>query len=395
VARTQHQSRNAAFIAAQSGTELDLSPGMIEIDFGVDPLLVKRSLGVHGNDQWDIAQECDTHWMTRARQWGGGFFHHPGALELSAPGGTPVVATCTDSVGVAALAVGVRWRCRLSGRPRHAYFPSLPVARPGVDHGAVVRSLCEVLRRTGVDDVTFDSFDAPDESRNARWGVPGAERAEYRVALDAMPAELNARLSSHHTRIVNRGDRDDWTLDISTSDAAVADLARVAQSATDRAASRGNPFAADPWHIDKARQLSNNDWGVAVHRATKEGRLLSAALIGWGGDRAFYLGGGSTAEGYECGAATWMHWRTMLHLRERGLLCYNLGGAPGGASSPAHPAHGLHRFKSAFGAHRVSLHGLQWTDNSLHAGLHRAARRLASTQASATDADHPTPVHAS
>jgi hypothetical protein len=343
-------------------------------------------------DQWAIAQECDTAWWARAREWGGGFFHHPNALTLGPPEGVPLIATCVDSIGVAAAAAGVRWRCRLSGKPRHAYFPSLPIVRPGVDQTAVMRSLCNVLSGLGVSDVACDSFDAGSESWSIAWGAPAADRGEYRIALNATPDELAARLSSHHTRLVHRGDRDRWRLEMDVSDDAVSALARVADSATIRGAARGNPFSAAPWQLSRAIQVSNRDWGVTVCRVLAGDALLSAALIGWGGERAFYLGGGSTPDGYERGAATWMHWRAMLAFRERGITCYNLGGAPAGALDPAHPSHGLHRFKTAFGSGRVTLRGRHWSDGSLHTGLHRAARRLATVR---TSAPSPTLPHAS
>jgi len=356
--------------------------------------LLSRSVAAQPmDDQWTIAPECDTAWWTRAREWGGGFFHHPNALLLGPPEGDPLVASCVDSVGVAAVAAGVRWRCRLSGRPRHVYFPSLPVVRPGVDGTAVMRSLCQVLNASGISDVACDSFDAAGDSFGVSWGTAAADRCEYRVMLNADTKELTSRLSSHHLRMLHRGDRDGWQLDMGTSDAAIAALASVSQSATERGASRGNPFSAAPWRLDRAKDVSNHDWGVTICRALKDDTLLSAALIGWGGDRAFYLGGGSSVAGYESGAASWMHWRTMLALRDRGISCYNLGGAPAGASEPAHPAHGLHRFKSAFGAGRVTLHGLHWSDGSLHTSLHRAAQRL--NAARTDDHEHSTMAHQS
>ena len=327
-------------------------------------------------DQWTIAPECDTVWWTRAREWGGGFFHHPNALGLTGHAGAPVVATCVDSVGVAAAAVGVRWRCRLSGRARHAYFPSLPIVRPGVAYSAVMRSLCDVLAGAGINEVVCDSFDAAGESYGTAWGEPEGDRCEYRVMLDAAPEQLAERLSSHHVRLLHRGDREGWTADLSLDDEAMTALALVSQSATVRAAARGNPFAAAPWQLTQVRALSDANWGLTICRAFRGKSLLAAALVGWGGDRAFYLGGGSTLEGYECGAATWMHWRIMLVMRDRGVKVYNLGGAPAAAVESSHPSHGLHRFKSAFGAGRVPLRGLHWSDGSLHSSLHRAARRF-------------------
>jgi lipid II:glycine glycyltransferase (peptidoglycan interpeptide bridge formation enzyme) len=104
---------------------------------------------------------------------------------------------------------------------------------------------------------------------------------------------------------------------------------------------------------------------------------LAAALIGWGNGRAFYIMGGSTPEGYEAGASVWLHWRIINQLAESRFTHYNLGGASPTASNADDPAHGLYRFKTAFGARIVPCRSLYWTLSVSHARLHQLARWIA------------------
>jgi len=92
--------------------------------------------------------------------------------------------------------------------------------------------------------------------------------------------------------------------------------------------------------------------------------------VGWGARRAFYLQGGSTPAGYEADASTWLHWRIMRELTDRGLTIYSLGGAPRSADQREDPSYGLHRFKTGFGAHVTSCQGLTWVLSPSHERTH-------------------------
>jgi hypothetical protein len=325
---------------------------------------------------WTISQTRPTEWRALMREFDGGFFQDPNALECSPHAGEPVVGLLRSGDRVDGLAVGIRYRCRLSAKARHAYFPSLPRLRAGVDIDAAMATLADALTALGVSDISFDSFDATAVPPSPRWGVPGVLRNEYRVHLPGTDDDLKHALSSNHARHVRRGEREGWRLDISAPDAAAVTLAQVTESATVRASARGNSFAAAEWNLGRLTQLCDEHWGLAMYGAYSGNTLLCAALIGYGGARAFYLAGGSTEEGYARGAAIWMHWNTMRALRARGIAVYNLGGVPASALRSSHPSKGLHRFKAGFGAELVALNGVRWTDASLHTGLHRAAQRL-------------------
>jgi lipid II:glycine glycyltransferase (peptidoglycan interpeptide bridge formation enzyme) len=103
---------------------------------------------------------------------------------------------------------------------------------------------------------------------------------------------------------------------------------------------------------------------------------LAAALVGWANHRAFYLMGGSTPAGYECGASIWLHWQIASRMADAGFVAYNLGGSSPSAAVPGDPAHGLYRFKTGFGSRAVRCRSLTWTLSSSHARLHRVGRWL-------------------
>jgi lipid II:glycine glycyltransferase (peptidoglycan interpeptide bridge formation enzyme) len=119
-------------------------------------------------------------------------------------------------------------------------------------------------------------------------------------------------------------------------------------------------------------------WGLQLFGAVEGEEVLSAALIGWAGARAFYVTGGSTPAGYESAAAFWMHWSIMLRLREAGLQVYNLGGVPADAAEEGHVQHGLFRFKRGFGGSPVACGGGSATLHPGHAKRHALASRLKS-----------------
>lgn len=325
--------------------------------------------------RWTLQQSPPADWPALTRDLDGGFFHDTRALELGGHDGQRIVALLHGDQ-VDGIAVGLRYRCRLSAKLRHAYFPSLPRFREGVDARAAIESLRAAVADAGASDITFDAFDATVAADHI--GEPGLLRNEYIVDLTREP-DLIRGFATNHQRHVKRGERDGWRHEVSLADTAAAAVALVAESASTRATARGRGFSAATLDLTRVARLCDDHWGVAVHSAFAGDTLLSAALIGRGGTRAFYLVGGSTPEGYSCSAATWLHWRAMQSLRAMGITRYNLGGAPAGALDPGHISHGLHRFKAGLGADLVPLRGFHWIDASLHSRLHRAARRFSAS----------------
>jgi hypothetical protein len=342
-------------------------------------LVAPSLLGARGERRaaWQATSRPGTDWAALLERCGGSFFHSPPALRASLPPGEPVFARLVGGGEVLAVAAGVMCGCRLSLRRRHARFAALPAAAPGVDRAAAAALLARALAAGGAAEVAMDSFASPGGAVPGGGALPGRERWEWVVPLSS-PAEVAPRLSRAHRRHATAGDRAGWTLrELGGSEAARL-LAAVQDAAAGRAARRGDPFGAGvPGAAgDRAVKLGE-PWGVCTFAAYDGAEPLAAALVGWANRRAFYLVGGSTPEGYRRSAAPWLHARVMERLAGHGFAEYDLGGTAAEAAAPAHPAHGLHRFKAGFGAEPVPCRGARWEPGHAHLRAHRALARLA------------------
>jgi lipid II:glycine glycyltransferase (peptidoglycan interpeptide bridge formation enzyme) len=85
---------------------------------------------------------------------------------------------------------------------------------------------------------------------------------------------------------------------------------------------------------------------------------LAGAIVGVSGRTANFLYGASANIKRDLMAPSLMHWTAMLHARERGCACYEMGAVPP-ALDPSHPFHGLYRFKTGFGG-RIELRSGSW-----------------------------------
>jgi len=328
--------------------------------------------------QWKLSATCPADWAAHLASCGGGFFHSPPGLGAGAPDGEPVFALLPEAGQVVGLAVGMRSRCRLSRRPRHVYWPTLPALALTSGQDAALIALVHACADLGAAEVVVDSFDAcwqPDPGCDPSAGASRA-RLEYLVALDADPANLADRYESMHRRHLRRGEREGWVLRAVEGVEAQTTLETVQAAGARRAEGRGT--ARPAMVVARSARASAADlgapWGACVFGAWCAGELLAAALVGWGNKRAFYVQGGSTVPGYQRSAAVWLHWRIMAALAEHGCAVYNLGGTAAGAEQSGHPEHGLYRFKAGFGARMASCRGARWVLGSAHLHAHRFAR---------------------
>jgi hypothetical protein len=181
---------------------------------------------------------------------------------------------------------------------------------------------------------------------------------------------------------VSAGDRAGWTLRALAGAEAGAVLTAAQAEASRRATERGDGFATMAFGADDDAPPSlDAPWGVRTFAAFDGATPLAAARVGWGNRRAFYLVGGSTPEGYRRSASAWLHAAVVRALSAAGFAEYDLGGAPAEAADPAHPSHGLHRFKTGFGARPVACRGLRWEPAPAHLAAHRAMVRIFSPTA--------------
>jgi hypothetical protein len=327
-----------------------------------------RPLGV-GGVHWTLHDRCPPRWWAWLERCGGGFFHTPAAVEEN---GDAFFAELTGNEGVSGIAAGVWRRCRLSRRARHVYLPSTPAILGSASRQAALDALVGRLRADGAAEITMDSFDAAWVPQGSAESTPFALRMEYLVEIDDSPDTLTSRFIHHHRRHLKRGEREGWHFGVIPATQVPDVIAAVQQHASLRAAGRGTPFAVG--RVAAPTASLEAPWGTAGFGAWRGDELLAAVLVGWGGRRAFYLQGGSTPAGYDADASTWLHWRIMRDLADRGLSIYSLGGAPGTAERPDDPSHGLHRFKMGFGASASACCGLRWVLSNGHLRAHKLLR---------------------
>lgn len=327
---------------------------------------------------WQLSDSVPAQWSEVVASGGGGFFHSLPGLSAGAPGGSALYATLADGGTHSGAALGILTRCRLSMTPRHAYFPSLPLLAPNVDPAEAMSGLVAELKSRGVVDIIFDSFDAawtPSASSAGRLGRP---RREYLVDIVESPDAMKATFGQTHRRHVQRGEKSGWEFATVEGSEAGRIMDAVQGSAADRAARREDRFEIGG-SADLLPHISTGPLGpggVRVFVAREGGVVLSAALVGWNGRRAFYVLGGSTPEGYKASASVWLHWKIMQALWGAGVRLYNFGGTPAEAGDPSHPAHGLHRFKTGFSPHEEVRYGLSFELGTVHHLGHRLMGRL-------------------
>ncbi|MFL5540196.1 MAG: GNAT family N-acetyltransferase [Longimicrobiaceae bacterium] len=328
--------------------------------------------------RWESAETPAAEWAARVARCGGSFFHAPPALGASLPAGEPLYATLRSGNEVLAVAAGVACGCRVSARPRHLRFAAFPATAPGVERAHAAELLARWLAGGGAAEVEIGSFASPCEGPPPRGALPGRARTEFVLPLCADASPLDG-LGKTHRRHVAAGKRAGWRLRALDGAEAAGVLGRVQLEASRRATARGDGFAAGAFAAGSAPAAGlAAPWGVLTFAACDGDAPLAAARVGWGNQRAFYLVGGSTPEGYRQSAAAWLHASIATLLAGAGLTEYGLGGTPAEAADPGHPAHGLHRFKAGFGASAVACRGLRWEHAPAHLRAHRLLGRLTS-----------------
>lgn len=326
--------------------------------------------------RWRFHSHCPPDWASRIDQCGGGFFHSPAGLIASGEVGDAFFGELVDGDEVIGIAAGVQRRCRVPPRPRHACLPSPPALAPGARElrARALELLVEGGREAGWTDLTVHSFEAEDPAPPGPTGIRLPPRLEYDIPLSGSSDALRHRLSSHHRRRLPVDDVT-WSLRTLAGRDARALLVDVTRSAVRRAAARrGTGFEVTLPPAEAFRE--DPAWGLTTYAATQTDgdRLLSAALVGWAGTRAYYVSGGSTSEGYASDASIWLHLQIARVFQSAGFTHYCLGGAPAGAASPSDPSHGLHRFKTGFGATVRSCAGVRWVFGAEHEAGHRFTR---------------------
>lgn len=327
--------------------------------------------------RWSFSTQLPPDWGELIKRTGGGIYHSPLGLLLSEATGEPLYCTLHDANdAVVGIALGDQRRCRLSTRPRHLSFPSLPALGTLPNPEAALAALIAQLEARGAAEVDMATYDTPWTPQPERFQLTGSLRQEYVVHLHAEPGELRRSFGSTHRRYSSRGEREGWELRLLHGATAVATLDEVMATTAGRVESQGRSYSITI-PIAAVVEMEDDDAipGQAVtFAAYHDDTLLGAALIGMAGQRSYLVIGGSTKAGYRKYSAAWLYWRIMAWLYERGFTTFNLGGSPGSpltASDPNDPHHGLYSFKMGFGATIVRSHCGYWELGHNHLRLHR------------------------
>jgi hypothetical protein len=323
---------------------------------------------------WQLHESCPPDWSASIESCGAGFFHSPAGLAASGAQGEPFFAELREGSGVLGIAAGVLRRCRVPPLPHHAHLPAPPALVPGaLPMPLAVEALVDAARTAEWADLTIDSFESDGEIPTEAGAARLHARHEYDIPLAGTPNELLGRLSAHHRRRLRDGA--DWTLHTLSGGDARNLVLEVTSSAQDRASNRrGVAYDVSLPPVQAFRE--DPAWGLTTYAAMHRGQALSAALVGWAGKRAYYVSGGSTPEGYAHNASVWLHLQIALAFQSAGFSHYCLGGVPASAADPGDAGHGLHRFKTGFGALVRPCAGARWVLGTEHDAGHRLTRWL-------------------
>lgn len=98
------------------------------------------------------------------------------------------------------------------------------------------------------------------------------------------------------------------------------------------------------------------DFNLHLYLAEHDGDLLAGIIVAELGGQATYLYGASSNQKRDLMPNYALQWAAISHARDAGLATYDLFGVPP-ADDPAHPMHGLFRFKTGFGGALVHRAG--------------------------------------
>lgn len=266
---------------------------------------------------------------------------------------------------------------------RHTYIPFGPeVEIPVEEQGPFLEGLSQGLS-TGIEPGTvFIRYDLPWESPYAaghhidppsprirelrmnfgteEWNLrksatdvqpPDTVRLDLRGDDDALLAAMhrktryNIRLSRRHGVTVRRGD--------------LGDLCGWYEIYRETAA-RKRIAAAERGYFESLLALagsdSHRDTNVVLLVAFREDALLGGVIVAAERDSAFYLYGATSYRYRSLMPAYALQWKALRWARELGCSYYDLHGIPPN-DDPAHPLHGLYRFKTGFGGRRIHRRG--------------------------------------
>lgn len=265
----------------------------------------------------------------------------------------------------------------------HTYVPFGPeVDLPAEEQGSFLEGLSRGLRSRVEPDTVFIRYDLPWESPypageqtapppprirelrmnfgTAEWNLrksptdvqpPDTVRLDIRADDEVMLARMhrktryNIRLSKRHGVTVRRGTLEDLP--------AWYEVYRQT-GARKRIAVSGPEYFESL--LELAADDSLGDTNVALLVAQRGDHFLGGIIVAAESDTAFYLYGATSYRYRRLMPAHALQWEALRWARGIGCAAYDLHGIPPN-DDPAHPLHGLYRFKTGFGGRKVHRRG--------------------------------------
>jgi lipid II:glycine glycyltransferase (peptidoglycan interpeptide bridge formation enzyme) len=281
---------------------------------------------------------------------------------------------------------------RLSDAYRMAYLPWGPdLTAPPEQQGLVLEESAEALRAQLPEDVLFLRFDLPWRSPfDVEAAEEGVDPQDRGAPVSLPPAwvrsmRLNFGTAEHNLRKAPTDMQPTDTVLIDLTESEERILARMRgktrynirlagrrnvvvreeglaalpewQELYRRTMERAGTHLHDPEHFESIlRTPDDRETGVHLLTARVEGRAVAGLILAVSGDYAVYLYGASGDEERRRMPTYLLQWEAMTLARARGARVYDMFGIPSDPS-PAHPMHGLLRFKTGFGGSIVTRRG--------------------------------------
>jgi hypothetical protein len=310
----------------------------------------------------------DGQWDAEALQFGGNMFHSRawgeacGALDgevlyLRLVRGNRPVGVAVASTQRTRWRPLRRWRDVLTLNSPPALAPDVPRqdALSAIE-GFAHRQGFGVLRVNSYADQRPSDDAVPDPAR-----VRIQPRLEFRVALGPDLAATLARMGAGHRRNIRKAGEQDFDFSENTSLEGALALHALQEQTFHRRRDLGNENAA-AWPVESYRRTMAAYLEARAIRfffASRRGVPLSGiGTLEFGGS-AYYLVGGTSAEGYTCKAVFALFAHTIERLIGQGCSELNLGGVGVDVQDEQHVDHGLYRFKAGFGSTVLTLRDVE------------------------------------
>lgn len=219
-----------------------------------------------------------------------------------------------------------------------------------------VGALIDYAREQGYNRLQLRSWGYPYQYRAPTEDFALVTRREFILDLRAPLSEVLGRMNCMIRRKIRSARNSGITYHETQSCERVKDLLALLESTRQARLAKGHqpytPFYTPYLDAVAIEELLRSGFATLTYALMDE-QVISAHLTLVGGNRAYYLCGGSDRLGYELNANSLLFHGEIQRFHEKGLQDYNLGGV-----QPDTGANGLVFFKEALGAQpRQCTHG--------------------------------------